>query len=156
MTLKDKMTCEDVRRRLSAFQDGELAADLESRVAAHLEECGGCRQESAALQEVTEQILRLPEVEPAHNFTAAVMTRLKERKRQRSRLFALPSFVYSSVFILVFGLGLWLNLPVKGGDEPAARQDSLSRVLYQSQNLSLTTVQEISLEHILAETRGQQ
>ncbi len=37
------MTCEDIAPLISAFVDGELSSDAASRVAAHLDACGGCR-----------------------------------------------------------------------------------------------------------------
>src|SRR5262245_58093086 len=41
--------CWLVRRRLSAYQDGELSPGARTRVAGHVEACAGCRRELEAL-----------------------------------------------------------------------------------------------------------
>ncbi len=39
------MNCKEVKRKLSAYADGELAADTEKQVRAHLDSCANCRAE---------------------------------------------------------------------------------------------------------------
>lgn len=58
------MTHGSVRRRLSAFLDGDLAPDAAARVEHHLAECPVCRAELAALRRVVDWLHDLPAAEP--------------------------------------------------------------------------------------------
>jgi anti-sigma factor RsiW len=144
-----KMKCEDVRLQLSAFQDDELEDDVRTRIAAHVEECGGCRRELEQLKQAVAQVARLPEVEPADNFTAAVMARL--RAQEKRRWWTLPALVYPVIFILFFALGWWFNMTLKRPAPVKAKPEMLAQFLYQSQNLSLSAVQDASLRQILGQ-----
>jgi anti-sigma factor RsiW len=143
-----KMKCEDVRLQLSAFQDDELEDDARARIAAHIERCDGCRSELKQLQQAVAQVARLPELEPADNFTAAVMARLRAQEKQR--WWTLPALVYPVIFILFFALGWWFHTTLRRPVPVKPKPEMLAQVLYQSQNLSLSAVQDASLRQILA------
>lgn len=58
-------TCQSVRKKLSAYQDGEVTSAEIDSIDAHLRTCEACREQHAALLQ-TYRILRgLPEIEPA-------------------------------------------------------------------------------------------
>lgn len=144
-----KLECKDVKPRLSAFQDNELDEVSKARIAAHIKECEGCRLELKRMVQAVERMAQLPEVEPTDNFTALVMGRVKTRKKLR--WLALPSLVYSLIFILFFIVGWWLQTTLKKPAPLMPKEELMAQVFYQSQNLSLSAVQDISLKKILAE-----
>lgn len=144
-----KMKCKNVKIQLSAFQDEELEDDAKARIAAHIEQCEGCRRELEHLNQAVAQVTMLPEVEPADNFTAVVMARL--RAKEKRRWWTLPSLVYPVIFIFFFALGWWFNTTLKRPVPVRPKPEMLAQVLYQSQNLSLSAVQDISLRQIPAQ-----
>jgi len=94
------MKCRETILYLSQYQDGELDRRLREEVNAHLGECQRCRQELRLLEIAANGIKTLPEVEPQQNFTAQVMAKVKHTQGEKTRWFALPSLVYSFVFII--------------------------------------------------------
>ena len=46
------MSCHRIQKRLSAYQDGEIAGEERERIAAHLEGCPACRSAYAELEQV--------------------------------------------------------------------------------------------------------
>jgi len=66
--------CLEVQDNLSAWLDGELAPEVRTQVARHLEGCAGCRRELAQL-EALDQVLG--------TLTAPVPDRLPEKVRAR-------------------------------------------------------------------------
>ena len=69
--------CRDVRLKLSAYVDGELATGERARVVSHLSECGECRGLEADLKHVDRYLA--PESEPplAPGATEALIGRLR-------------------------------------------------------------------------------
>lgn len=151
------MKCSDVQLRLSAYQDSELEGALMESMAAHLEECSTCARELELLDAVTESVRSLPHDEPAINFTSRVMGQILETDKKRDFKY-MPSFVYSLVVILCFGLGILLNslapTPINDQSGIQVASDSLTQLIYQSQTLSLSQVHESSLEILLTEKKN--
>jgi len=54
------MNCQDVRKRLDAWVDGEMPASETERITGHLENCAKCRQHAGALRRMTTALDRLP------------------------------------------------------------------------------------------------
>ncbi len=75
-----KTACEQVRERLSAWLDGELAPDARGEVAAHLKDCGECRRELALLARLDSTLGILEAPVPA-GLTERVLDRLRPRRR---------------------------------------------------------------------------
>jgi anti-sigma factor RsiW len=147
-----KVTCKEIRPYLSRYRDSELDTDVQLRekTRSHLAECQDCSRELLLLDEITENVRHLPEVEPAPNFTAQVMARVLEKERNpRWRL--LPSLVYSFVFIVFCLLGLMLNPSLKKEAPEPVKISDYSTVLVESQQLSLLEVQDKSLDLVYNE-----
>ncbi len=155
------MKCEETTLSLylSRHQDGELDKCLREEIEAHLEECQGCRQELRLLGTVTDGIKRLPEIEAHQNFTAQVMAKVKQKQKQeeKPRWFALPSLVYSYVFVIFCLLGLMLNPNLKPRtQEPvgvsthssSATISGYSALLAESRHLNLIEIQERTIEMV--------
>jgi hypothetical protein len=142
-----KVTCKEIKPYLSRYRDSEPDADIQLRekTRSHLAECQDCSRELLLLDEISERVRHLPEVEPGTNFTAQVMARVLEtEKNPRWRL--LPSLVYSFVFIVFCLLGLALNPALKTETPEPVKISDYSTVLVESQQLSLLEVQDKSLE----------
>ena len=137
------MTCNEVKCRLSSFQDNELDAAAKAAVQAHLDECGDCRREYRELEAVYRGIHKIKEIEPAQNFTSIVMGQIKQREERR--WFALPSFVYSLIFIIFFFLGILFTANLKNGAPPEQEEMYVSNILIESQDLSLINIQDKTL-----------
>jgi anti-sigma factor (TIGR02949 family) len=75
-----KTTCAEVQARLSAWLDGELAAEERREVAGHLEVCPECRRELALLKRLDEALGSLEAPAPAR-LPERVLDRLQPRRR---------------------------------------------------------------------------
>jgi hypothetical protein len=65
-----------VRRRLSAFLDGDLTPDAAARIERHLAACPACRAELASLRRVVDWLHDLPAEEPPPTLAPAIFARI--------------------------------------------------------------------------------
>jgi anti-sigma factor RsiW len=149
------MKCKKTTRSLylSQYQDGEVDNHLKEEIEAHLEECQRCRQELRLLGTVTDGIKRLPEVEARQNFTAQVMAKVKQKQEEKPRWFALPSLVYSFVFVIFCLLGVMLNPNLKPRTQERVEVSTstlsgYSALLSESRHLNLIEIQERTIEMV--------
>jgi hypothetical protein len=106
--------CSQIIPYLNRYRDGEADEGLCQKIQVHLSQCPGCTIELHLLDQVTTAVKNLPSIEPPLNFTAQVMSRIKET--EKTRWFSLrfvPSLAYSFVFIIFCILGLLLNPQLK-------------------------------------------
>lgn len=73
------MRCTQVRRHLSAYQDGALDEAQRDAVGEHLAQCPECATRLAELQRAWQALEVCEPAETAPGFTAAVMRRLGEK-----------------------------------------------------------------------------
>ena len=78
------MECRTVREELVAFLDNEVSATLKTQIEAHLKECPDCVREMRALQASWQMLDRNLPPEPGADFTASVMSRVREAAPQRA------------------------------------------------------------------------
>ena len=107
------MRCRRVRRRLSAFLDGELSEKQASQMAEHIAACPDCQQEVASLSSVWEQLGERREVDPSPYFWTRLRARIAQAEERRfsldhvlgmlSRLLVPATTVAASV------VGLWIG-----------------------------------------------
>jgi anti-sigma factor RsiW len=71
--------CEKVRRKLSAYLDGELDAVLHQELAGHLQHCPECRVELEELGGVDTLLRGLPQYRPTADFAPVVLSRVQDR-----------------------------------------------------------------------------
>jgi anti-sigma factor RsiW len=57
-------TCKSFRKKLSAYQDGELESADKNVIEAHLRTCDACRKQHEALRQTYRMLRSLPEIEP--------------------------------------------------------------------------------------------
>jgi anti-sigma factor RsiW len=102
------MKCSEVRRKLSAFLDGEIPGAGKKEIIEHLETCRGCQEELAALSKVMDALGVLEGMEPPPYFITRVRRRVREggkptpfleRIRSVAISFATAAAVVASVLI---------------------------------------------------------
>jgi hypothetical protein len=81
------MSCPLVRRRLSAFIDGDLEAVEAGRVAAHLRSCEPCSAVHQSLRQTIDLVGRLPEVTGGETMAGRVLSRLEVEQRGLASIF---------------------------------------------------------------------
>ncbi len=125
------MICWLTRRRLGAFQDGELGPAARLRTAAHLERCPDCAAELAELARLRAALtVEAPEPPQAvwDAFWPQVRARMAAAREPASRrgweaIFAAPRFVLASAaaaaLALIAVLAPWQRAPVSEGPRVA-------------------------------------
>jgi len=65
--------CQSVRKKLSAYQDGEVTSAEKDAIDAHLRTCEACRKQHEALLQTYRMLRGLPEIEPAPGLTRRIV-----------------------------------------------------------------------------------
>jgi anti-sigma factor RsiW len=63
---------DEFRTKLSAYNDGELPADLMKKIGLHLESCAACRREIEELNRIDFLIRELPQLDVSEQFASQV------------------------------------------------------------------------------------
>jgi anti-sigma factor RsiW len=122
----DSTHCRRIRKRLSAYQDGELSPAERERVRAHLEGCPACREKYEELEQVWQSLGELGEIRPTPGFYSRLVERIEEQQkgglfeRLRWALYPFPAALPTPA-VLIVGLlvGVYLaNLLVTGNVNP--------------------------------------
>ena len=131
------MRCRRIQKRLSAYQDGEIASEERKRIAAHLEGCPACRSAYAELGQVWQSLEKIPEIEVSSGFEQSLFERINAVPESRSRWrFPWASWIYRAypapamaVVILLVGtvLGGYLGNALVSGFSSAPAQVQASR-----------------------------
>lgn len=79
------MTCDDTRRRLTAYLDGDLDADGGTLVRVHLRGCAPCRQVATDEAALRDGLRALPSLDPPPSLWAGVQARLAEAEAVAAR-----------------------------------------------------------------------
>ena len=137
-------TCQSIKKKLSAYQDGEVTTAEKEAIQAHLRTCEACRQQYAALLQTYRMLRSLPEIEPAPGLSRRIVDRATRAQEplwvrvlgQALRWLPAPA---AMVTLAVVGLlvGTMLgNLLIKGQFHPS---DTLS-ASFSDQALTLASV----------------
>ena len=79
----DRMKGQDVQKKLSPFQDGELKPKDQDQVAKHLQGCRACQGELARLEGVWQALEGLPEIHPNPEFYGQLIKKINESYERR-------------------------------------------------------------------------
>jgi predicted anti-sigma-YlaC factor YlaD len=80
------MKCSEIRKKLSAFLDGEVSEEEKYLISEHLKLCDLCRKEFEALTQVSEILEVIDEVQVSPFFIIRLKQRIIEQKsRSRAR-----------------------------------------------------------------------
>jgi predicted anti-sigma-YlaC factor YlaD len=77
------MKCPSVQKKLSAYQDGELAPREQEQVKSHLLSCRACREQYAELGRVWRTLGEMVEIHPDPWFYPQLIRRIKETRQER-------------------------------------------------------------------------
>jgi len=108
------MKCHRIQERLAAYQDGEIAGKEQERIAAHLEGCPDCRKAYAELEQVWQELGKIPGIEASPGFEQRLLARIRTTPEPSSLWgFSRLSWVYRAypapamaVVVLLVGLAL--------------------------------------------------
>lgn len=137
------MSCEEALERMMMALDGDLSAEDEEALAAHLEVCGPCRARWERLQAAEALLRSAPLVSPPPGFVGRVMARVDRRRaRQRAFFGGLALAMGTALILLISCLPLlrmlpgWANFTVAfasyGGDVLLSHLVSAARLLARS------------------------
>ena len=78
------MNCDETRKSMLEFLDGELPEDMSRAVGAHLRSCFRCSEKAAELRASWDLLDLYPAARPSENFTAATVAAFRAvRRRER-------------------------------------------------------------------------
>ena len=107
------MRCQKVKRKLSAFLDGELSERKASRIAEHLSGCQHCQQEAAFLSSVWERLEEMREVDPSPYFWTRLNARIAQVEDRRFSLDKvrgiLNRLLVPATAVAALVVGLWIG-----------------------------------------------
>jgi hypothetical protein len=136
------MTCDDTRRRLTAYLDGDLDADGGTLVRVHLRGCAPCRQVATDEAALRDGLRALPSLDPPPSLWAGVQARLAEaeadaarRPRWRRALArwapAMPRFALGGALAAAAVTALWWKTQRVEEPAPIAGLRALPEVIAQ-------------------------
>ncbi len=79
------MTCQECSEKLTEYMEGELPADVEARLIAHLDSCSECRDTVADLRAVVGAVTGLPEIAPPAGLRESIGSALEEHAGARQQ-----------------------------------------------------------------------
>ena len=125
------MKCREVRRKLSAYMDGELNLYEKKMVETHLRSCTECQHELEILKETWEEIgaLSLPEAAPY--FYARLKARMKELEKKK-RLSWVERVLIPASAVVVIVLGIFIGSTVSRNGNLQAANSSAEEELVSS------------------------
>ena len=137
-------TCRHIRKKLSAFQDGEVELAEKEAIEAHLRTCEACRRQYAALLQTYRMLRSLPEIEPAPGLSRRIVdsaTRAQEPFWVRALGEALRLLPAPAAMVTLAAAGLWVgtmlgNLLIEGQFHSSHRLSAS----FSDQTLTLASV----------------
>ena len=102
------MNCDEIKKELDSYHDGELGADLRARIEAHLAGCAECRVGLKAIDSIEKLVMKAPEAEISPWFEQRLMNRIRAEEGRRWIFGALarPAFAASAALLLIFTIRL--------------------------------------------------
>ena len=105
------MSCRNIQKKLTAFQDGELNADERILVSTHLQSCPSCRSVYNDMEEVWQSLNMIDDIEPSPRFNRDLYWKIHSSTNQHQRqkfpwflqLFPTPAV---TIAILLIGVSL--------------------------------------------------
>jgi predicted anti-sigma-YlaC factor YlaD len=137
-------TCQSVRKKLSAYQDGEVTSAEIDFIDGHLRTCGACRKQHEALLQTYRMLGGLPEIEPAPGLARRIVDnamRAQEPLWVRSLGQAFRLFPANAAIVMLAAAGILIgtmlgNLLTKG----QFHSSPSSMVSFSDQALTLASV----------------
>jgi mycothiol system anti-sigma-R factor len=106
------MRCEEVRPRLDAYLDGELAAEEQVQLREHLAGCGDCGPEVAVLERLREGIRQSA---PIYRAPEALRSRIRFALRREATAVGAPAMLRAAPGWLAYAASILLAVAVGSG-----------------------------------------
>ena len=71
-------TCRHIRKKLSAYQDGEVGAAQKDAIESHLRTCKGCQLHYEAFQQTFQVLKRLPDIQADEGLSLRILDRVTQ------------------------------------------------------------------------------
>jgi len=91
------MKCAKIRKRLSAFMDGEVSEEEKRQISIHLEFCDRCQQELVELTQVADTLSLIEKAQVSPYFMARLKQRIAEEKPRRHVYWSLGEIIKPAV-----------------------------------------------------------
>ena len=103
------MQCQDVIKKLSPYQDGELKPIEQEKVTKHLQNCRACLERYEEMERVWQTLGTAPEMDPEADFYRQVINKINEPHERhllpsRQRILQLLSSSLTVCMLLIAGL----------------------------------------------------
>jgi len=124
-------TCTACEELLGDFVDGILEQTESRYVQNHIDNCADCQAAAAALVLLDSELASLSATEPRVNLTASILARTTAsdtswsfytKLMHRPRISLEASFVFTMIFVLIFGIPTGFNSPTAADALPQAVQ----------------------------------
>jgi predicted anti-sigma-YlaC factor YlaD len=138
-------SCQSIRKKLSAYQDGEVTTYEKATIETHLRSCEACRTEHEALLLTYRTLKDLPEIEPAPELSRQIMNRtvrVQEPFWVRVLVSAFQSLPVSTAMVILTAAGLLIGT-IMGNvlTERQFRHSQAISTFYSDQAITLASVQ---------------
>ena len=107
------MSCPQWREAILSFFDDRLPGEVEGKLREHLHGCAACQQEFHLQERIEGYFVGRPSREPASDFTARALARVKAWEAQKKRQFEWPAwmdYAVGAALALVVVAFLWPSL----------------------------------------------
>ena len=108
------MKCRIVRKRISAYLDGELPERDELSAREHLSSCTSCAEEYQSMSFPWEMISAIPRTHPHGSLWPKIEKGLQQELRVDTALWHLASWPFCAVAVCVLAAGLYVGLNLGG------------------------------------------
>jgi len=125
------MKCREVKRKLSAYMDGELDLHEKKMVETHLQSCAKCQHELKILKETWEEITNLPLPDPVPYFYTRLKVRMEEREKKK-RLNWVEQVLIPASAVAVIALGVFIGSTVSRNGNLQIANSSVEEELVSS------------------------
>lgn len=132
------MKCSQVKKKLTAYLDGEVSEKEQQIISEHMKSCTACRQELEALAAVSRTLDEVVDVEVTPYFRVHLTTRLRDEKADEKKPFSFLEWIRRAT-IPVAAAALFLFSIVAGGQ--------LGRTMYQA-TAQTTQAQAAEIDYI--------
>lgn len=132
------MKCSQVKKKLTAYLDGEVSEKEQEIISEHVKSCIACRQELEVLTVVSRTLDEVVDVEVTPYFRAHLKTRLRDVKIGEEKPFSFLEWIRRATFP-VAAAALFLFSIVAGGQ--------LGRTIYQA-TAQTNQVQAAEIDYI--------
>jgi anti-sigma factor RsiW len=134
----DIMKCSKIKKRLTAYLDGELSDEEQQVISEHVKSCVSCQQELESLKIVSRTLADLDDVEVTPYFRIHLKTRLRDEKTGDGKTFSFLEWIRRAT-IPVAAAALFIFSIAAGGQ--------LGRAIYRK-TTQTTRAQAAEIDYI--------